>query len=382
MENMPKEEVDILEEDDILKGDDEAEDSYVPTEELELIPLEIVDDNEEEAASTPSKKRIVGKIFARIGICVSTLVLLIFIGLMGVVLILEFGPSKTARNLFCNSALESSAGGILVTLFFSDEEIEQMKASNSVGETDDVTDSSLISDTSTLTKEEKDQIEIVNISKDTFNGKLMIVRDPSRVCVGISGEYGENCRGRKVSEIAESYGAVAATNAGGFYDAGGVGSGGIPDGLVIAAGELKWGSKNTTYEVIGIDNNNVLVVGNMTAQEALDRGVRDAVSFGPILIVNGEAVEVNGSGSGLNPRTAIGQRADGSILLLVVDGRQVNSLGASYSDIIDIMIEYGAVNAANLDGGSSSLLYYKGEYLNNCSSMYGPRDLPTTIIVK
>ena len=116
----------------------------------------------------------------------------------------------------------------------------------------------------------------------------------------------------------------------------------------------------------------------MTAQAALDRGVRDAVSFGPVLVVNGEAVEVNGSGSGLNPRTAI----DGSILLVVIDGRQVNSLGASYSDVIELMLEYGAVNAANLDGGSSSLMYYNGEYINSCASMYGPRDLPTTIIVK
>ena len=162
----------------------------------------------------------------------------------------------------------------------------------------------------------------------------------------------------------------------------GVGTGGEPDGLVISEGRLKWGSLGTTYGIIGIDNNNVLVVGDMTAQAALDRGVRDAVSFGPVLVVNGEAVEVNGSGSGLNPRTAIGQREDGSILLVVIDGRQVNSLGASYSDVIELMLEYGAVNAANLDGGSSSLMYYNGEYINSCASMYGPRDLPTTIIVK
>ena len=70
------------------------------------------------------------------------------------------------------------------------------------------------------------------------------------------------------------------------------------------------------------------------------------------------------------------------ILLVVIDGRQVNSLGASYSDVIELMLEYGAVNAANLDGGSSSLMYYNGEYINSCASMYGPRDLPTTIIVK
>ena len=314
-----------------------------------------------------TKKRIALKIVRRVGICILTTVVLLLIGLLGVVRIMEFGPSKTARNLFVNSAMESSAGGILVTLFFSDEEIARIRAINSIQKTDEVTDSSLISDTTILTQEEKSMIEVIDIEKDTYRGKMMIVRDPSRVMVGTSGEYGKSCKGKKVSEIAESYGAIAATNAGGFRDAGGVGTGGEPDGLVISEGRLKWGSLGTTYGIIGIDNNNVLVVGDMTAQAALDRG---------------EAVEVNGSGSGLNPRTAIGQREDGSILLVVIDGRQVNSLGASYSDVIELMLEYGAVNAANLDGGSSSLMYYNGEYINSCASMYGPRDLPTTIIVK
>ena len=234
-----------------------------------------------------TKKRIALKIVRRVGICILTTVVLLLIGLLGVVRIMEFGPSKTARNLFVNSAMESSAGGILVTLFFSDEEIARIRAINSIQKTNEVTDSSLISDTKILTQEEKSMIEVIDIEKDTYRGKMMIVRDPSRVMVGTSGEYGKSCKGKKVSEIAESYGAIAATNAGGFRDAGGVGTGGEPDGLVISEGRLKWGSLGTTYGIIGIDNNNVLVVGDMTAQAALDRGVRDAVSFGPVLVVNG-----------------------------------------------------------------------------------------------
>ena len=120
----------------------------------------------------------------------------------------------------------------------------------------------------------------------------------------------------------------------------------------------------------------------MTGQQAVDRGVRDALSFGPILIVNGEPSAVNGSGSGLNPRTAIGQCADGTIILLVIDGRSAASLGASYADLINIMLENGAVNAANLDGGSSSMMYYKGQIINNCSSLIGDRGIPTSVIVK
>ena len=120
----------------------------------------------------------------------------------------------------------------------------------------------------------------------------------------------------------------------------------------------------------------------MTGGEALNRGVRDALSFGPILIVNGVPARINGTGGGLNPRTAIGQREDGAVLLLVIDRRQANSLGASYEDVMNVLLDHGAVNAANLDGGSSSLLYYDGKYINNSSSLVGAREMPTSIIVR
>ena len=120
----------------------------------------------------------------------------------------------------------------------------------------------------------------------------------------------------------------------------------------------------------------------MTAKEALSKGIRDAMSFGPLLIVNGESVNVTGTGGGLNPRTAIGQTADGTMLLLVIDGRQTTSLGATFKDIIEIMFEYGAVNAANLDGGSSTLMMFNDEILNSSASLYGPRQLPTAFLVR
>ena len=124
----------------------------------------------------------------------------------------------------------------------------------------------------------------------------------------------------------------------------------------------------------------ILHVGKMTAKEAVNAKIRWAVSFGPTLIVNGQPC--SGLISGVNPRTAIGQRADGAVLLLVIDGRQVNSLGASYGDLADIMLEYGAVNASNLDGGSSTLMIYRGETLNVCASVYGPRAIATSFLVR
>uniref|UniRef100_UPI00402788A6 phosphodiester glycosidase family protein n=1 Tax=Lachnospira sp. TaxID=2049031 RepID=UPI00402788A6 len=334
-----------------------------------------------------NKKNNKSRLIKRIALSIFTALFVIVLGLLGVIYILEFGPSNTARNLFVNSAMESSAGKFMATMFLSDEKIAQIRKDNSVVASDDITDTSLINigtnetDTADGDDYDEDGIQIIDISNDTYKGKMMIVKDPSRVTVGISGQYGASYSGKTVMDMAMNYDAVAAVNGGGFEDNNGVGNGGTPIGLVISDGELKYGSAGSSYEVIGFDNNN-LVVGKMTASEALSRGVRDALSFGPILIVNGQASQVNGSGSGLNPRTAIGQRADGAILLLVIDGRQVNSLGASYADVIDVMLEYGAVNAANLDGGSSSLMYYKGEYINSCASLYGPRNLPTSLIVR
>lgn len=335
-----------------------------------------------------NKKSNRSRLIKRIALSIFTALFVIVLGLLGVIYILEFGPSNTARNLFVNSAMESSAGKFMATMFLSDEKIAQIRKDNSVVASDDITDTSLINigtnetDTADGDDNDEDGIQIIDISNDTYKGKMMIVKDPSRVTVGISGQYGASYSGKTVMDMAMNYDAIAAVNGGGFEDNNGVGNGGTPIGLVISDGELKYGSAGSSYEVIGFDNNNNLVVGKMTASEALSRGVRDALSFGPILIVNGQASQVNGSGSGLNPRTAIGQRADGAILLLVIDGRQVNSLGASYADVIDVMLEYGAVNAANLDGGSSSLMYYKGEYINSCASLYGPRNMPTSIIVR
>ena len=129
---------------------------------------------------------------------------------------------------------------------------------------------------------------------------------------------------------------------------------------------------------MGIDSNNILHVGRLTYNDVVDRGIRYGVSFGPVLISNGEPATLT---SGVNPRTAIGQRSDGAILMLVVDGRQVNSLGATYQDLIDIFQKFGAVNACNLDGGSSSMMWYGDGYVNNCASVVGIRAIPTTFLV-
>ena len=294
--------------------------------------------------------------------------------------------------------------GFLANLYCSQEEIDAIEAKQNV-EVLEITDTSLIKvegNTESPTEEQdskvnanenavseentepqpEEPIEFHQVYGATYKGIMMIVKDPSRVIVGTSAPaYVEGVPGKKVVDMIASYNAVGGVNAGGFEDPQGAGDGGIPKGIVISEGTFRFGSMDARYEIIGFNQDNVLVVGTMTGEQAVNMGIRDAVSFGPILVVNKEATKAS-QGGGLNPRTAIGQREDGAVLLLVIDGRQSSSLGASYSDITQVMLDFGAVNAANLDGGSSSVMYYEGELLNSCSSLYGPREMPTCFVVK
>lgn len=341
------------------------------------------------------KKSAAGRIIRRILLVFITILLTVIAGLFGVVFVMEKGPSETARNIFVISCRETSAIKWVPEIFLTKAQVEEIAAQNAIKETTDVTDTTLVQIPAPADKEnaaqsdpdidpDGDGIDIIDVSGSTFKGKMMVVYDPSRVFVGISGKFGQTEQGKTLPEIYDSYdNIVGAINGGGFDDRPGHMTGGEPWGIVMSGGEVLWGTPMYyTWDTIGITNENKLVVGKMTVQEAVDMGVRDAVKFGPILIVNGEPVEALGDGSGLNPRTAIGQRADGAMLLLTIDGRQSNSIGASLADVRDVMLDFGAVNAANLDGGSSTSMIYNGEMINQNASLIGLRKMCTAILVK
>ena len=226
-----------------------------------------------------------------------------------------------------------------------------------------------------------DGIEVHDVSGPMYHGKMLVIYDPSRVMVGTIDNYNHSGAGLTLKQLIDKYDGVGGINGGQYEDTNGMGIGGWPEGIVISEGELRMGSLGTEYEVYGLTKDNVLVVGRMTAQHALDIGVRDAVSFGPTLIVNGVAANYSGSGGGLNPRSAIGQREDGAILLLVIEGRKTSSMGATMADLIDVMLEYGAINAANLDGGMSSAMWYNDEELVSSSSIRVSRQMPTAFVI-
>lgn len=225
-------------------------------------------------------------------------------------------------------------------------------------------------------------IVIEEVRGSTYKGKMMIVSDPTRVIVGTLDEYGYDREGLYLYEFLEKYGAVGGTNAGGFDDPGGMGSGGMPDGIVIRNGEIACGSENAYYQnYLGFDAEGILHVGSGTGREILDTGIETGVSFGMGRTLISDGVRFGNLGGGVNPRTALGQRADGAALLLVIEGRHPGSLGASYDDLAEVMEAYGAVNAGMLDGGSSSIMYYEGEQITRGSNIVGMRQLATSILV-
>ena len=227
--------------------------------------------------------------------------------------------------------------------------------------------------------EDGDGIIIVDVMKKGFNGTMIIVLDPARVFVGGPGFYGGN--GMLLEDLVRRYDALGGINAGGFIDDDGGGSGGLPEGLTIVDGQsYLWASSGASA---AFDEDNILHVGDYTIETAAEAHIRDCVSFGPALIVDGEPQYGSHMESGINPRTAIGQREDGAVLMLCIDGRQLRSIGASFGDLRDVMLDFGAVNACSLDGGSSTVMYFDGEYLNRPSSASGTsRYLPNAFLIR
>ena len=342
--------------------------------------------------NTRSAAGAVGRFFGRFGFFVLWTLILTAIVLLGVIWVMEKGPSPTMTATFCRSMRETSAIRWIPNIFLTDAEIDALKSESTENVETEAVNTSLIhiADASPVSGAAEPgaaepALQLIDIAEGTVKGKLLIVKDPSRVILGTSDNLGRQA-GLQLTDMVAKYDGVAGINAGGFNDENGRGNGGIPQGLVIVEGQLIWGNGTVMYNVVGIDGDGILRVGTMTGQQALAQGVQYGVSFvthdglASALIINGE-VQTRNLASGVNPRTAIGQREDGAILLLVLDGRSINTLGATMENVVDVMLQYGAVNAGNLDGGSSSVMVYGGEIINNCASVTGPRYIPTGFIV-
>ena len=339
--------------------------------------------------------KLFGKLMAFIGVTIGSVLLLLVL----TILLICHGPSESAKELFATTILETGQVKFLANWFLSEKEINEILAKNSLAEMKAEVDTKLI-DTKNDDNKNKELIEIKKVTGNNFEGTMMIVNDPSKISLATTYPWSEY--GKELGKIVEEANALAGINGGLYVST--ANKGGKPIGLAISNGEILELNPNVTgLYLVGFDEDNVLRIISLSgmskdkAKELIKKEkIRDAVGFQEEtsdknnhfvkLIINGEKRELNGLGSGANPRTAIGQRADGSVLFLVTDGRGKNGhLGATAGDLINIMAEYGAVNAANIDGGSSSTMYYNHEYLMTSVTFYYSNSswrLPTAFVVK
>lgn len=317
--------------------------------------------------------------------------------------------SEGAKELFATTILETGQMKFLAGMYLSNDEIQKLVNRNSVQAMSTEVDTSLIKANSGNKDDEKVEeegfdkngIKIEEISGNTFFAKMLIIKNPKQVFTGTTYPWSEY--GMELEKLVKSNNAVAGVNGGLYYSYGN--KGGKPLGVVVSKGQIQF-NKPEGYRglyLIGFDESNILRIINLEGKSASqteriikDEKIRDAVAFQEEssdannhfvkLIVNGEERKLDGNGSGANPRTAIGQRADGAVLLLVTDGRGYSGhLGATASDLIRVMKKYGAVNAANLDGGSSSSMYYNGKYEMSSVTFYYANSswkLPTGFVIK
>jgi len=224
-------------------------------------------------------------------------------------------------------------------------------------------------------------IKIEEISGKSFKGKVMLIDNPNLVKVAVTNELG--VAGQRLSELVNENKAIGGINAGGFFDPNAQGNGAFPDGITVQNGEIIYNNVGNNYtSIIGLDKNGRLILEEMSIKEIKEREIQHAVTFEPYLILNG-IPQIDGDGGwGLAPRTGIGQRSDGTIIFVVIDGRQPGwSMGATLRDLMNVFIEYQALNAANLDGGSSTEMYYNGQIINRLWNIFGERYMPTAFIV-
>lgn len=303
--------------------------------------------------------------------------------------ILLYGPFDNAKRIYVGSAMTTFNHQYLATMFLSKERIDNIlnssdtrnqnldfKSNNSVVEVSGTHDNTM---------------ELYKFENSKYNGYMLVIKDPKRVKVAYTSSMYK--KGQTTSEMAMQNNAVAAINGGAFIDTSSnsnwTGNGGTPTGVIISNGKIVFSdlkTDNSKTESMAITKEGKMLAGKYSINELKALDVQEAVSFKPVLIKDGVPTALEGSDGarGIAPRTAIGQRADGSIVMMVIDGRDlVSGLGCTITELQSLMLTKGeCVTAINLDGGKSSTMYLNGQVINNVSNGLGERYIASSIIVK
>lgn len=300
-----------------------------------------------------------------------------------------YGPIKSIRTWWINTAMHTMSHKYFAYIFYTDEMIQQtMNENYYIPLTEEVDLDSIVIDTAPkytyeneydeqiLVRDEgNDDYKLIDVKVGKHDAFLVAIYDPSRISVVTKEQLGKGAFGENMVSMSKRTNSKVCINGGKFQqDSQGLSSD-FPIGYIIKDSEIVWATDPTwRSELIGFNKDNKLVLTVASGSEALEMGIRDAVEFGPYFIINGKAMQTVGNGgSGNAPRVAIAQRKDGIVLFLVTNTKYFYG-GPTFQEVIETLQKYGAYNAANLDGGSSATLVVENKLINT------PRDIKTGVI--
>ncbi len=342
------------------------------------------ENNEQESKSKKSKILV---------FFIELIYIVVFLGITTPI-VLWYGPYESTRKVLISTIL-GTRHAYLITDHISQETINKVLGiNNQVQEEpkEQIIGEEVATDLNKIQVKytSGNDISRYDIHTERYNGYVLEIKNPLGVKVAMTKYVGK--MGQKTSEMAEDHNAIAAINGGSFVDQSSdgtlyAGTGAEPGGFVISEGKVIYPKANVKKKnienVIAFTKKGQLIVGDHTLEELQKLEVQEAMCFRrPNIIINGKAQVKDKMADGLNPRTAVGQKEDGTVIFLVIDGRKITSPGASLYDVEQIMLERGAINAGALDGGYSSTMYYKGEVINSPNAWDGERSVATAFYVE
>ncbi|MDD3187364.1 MAG: phosphodiester glycosidase family protein [Bacilli bacterium] len=294
-----------------------------------------------------------------------------------------YGPFSGFKRTLISTALNTKTHQYIAYTFYSEEEVSRISQANSVIPFDEeVNVDDIVIDTkpkesydneydeAILDRDEDALYKVIDVEVGSYDAHLVAIYDPSKVKLITSESFNTGTGAETVLNMCSRLNGIVCVNGGGFADPDGWGSD-IPIGYLIKDGQIIWSDSDEKSNIIGISNDNKLILTYSTGEEALAMGIRDALEFGPFLIVNGNKLQYSDPVGGYSraARVAIAQRQDGVMLFLVTEG--THGRGPTMLEVADLLEQYGAYNAANLDGGTSSQLVINNELINTPINIYG-----------
>ena len=284
-----------------------------------------------------------------------------------IILLLLYGPFDGFRLMWINTAMYTSRHKFLARMLYSKRYIQSVLSLNEPA-------AHRTTDDSELANNWNDEIIYAEIRGNHFRGFIIKINDPRRLAFVQS----DLPAGYLLEDLVGKYGGTGGINASGYADPRQRGG---AWGITIANNQvISRITRGNRHVMGGFNGDYKLVIGNFSEEEILVQDYQWAFEFGPLLIVNGEKTELTSFSGGLAPRSAIGQTAEGHVLLVAIDGRQVSSIGATFQDVQNVLFANGAVNAINLDGGSSTTIMYQGAVVNSPADGDAERLLPNAIV--